>query len=76
MQRAHKIRLNPTPEQEIYVDGHFLKVPKLGRVNLTESLRLAGKIMGATISYRAGWWWVSIQVDVPLDTRKVAGRHV
>ncbi len=47
------------------VDGHFLNVPKLGRVNMTEPLRVVGKILGATISERAGWWWVSIQVDVP-----------
>jgi putative transposase len=46
------------------VDGHWLMVPKLGRVNMTEPLRFAGKIMGATISYRAGWWWGSIQMDV------------
>src|SRR5262249_3167238 len=47
------------------VDGHDLVVPKLGRVNMTEALRFEGKILGATISERAGWWWVSIQVDVP-----------
>jgi putative transposase len=47
------------------VDGHWLTVPKLGRVNMTEPLRLAGAIKGATIRERAGWWWVSIQVDVP-----------
>jgi putative transposase len=46
------------------VDGHWLIVPKLGRVNMTEALRFEGKILGATISERAGWWWVSIQVDV------------
>jgi len=32
---------------------------------MTEPLRFVGKIMGATISERAGWWWISIQVDVP-----------
>src|SRR5262249_29253425 len=47
------------------VDGHSLIVPKLGRVNMTEPLRFVGKIMGATVSARAGWWWVSIHVDVP-----------
>ena len=46
------------------VDGQWIRIPKLGQVNMTEPLRLAGKIMGATISYRASWWWVSIQVDV------------
>jgi putative transposase len=34
---------------------------------MTEQLRLAGKIVGATISERAGWWWVSIQLDLPRE---------
>ncbi len=46
------------------VDGHTLHVPKLGAVNMTEALRFAGKIMNAVISYRAGWWFVSIAVEV------------
>src|SRR6516225_8025357 len=31
---------------------------------MTEQLRLQGKILSATISYRAGWWFVSISVEV------------
>ena len=31
------------------VQGHTLRVPKLGDVNMTEELRLGGKIMSATI---------------------------
>jgi len=50
---------------KFHVDDHWLTVPRLGRVNMTEALRFEGKILGATISYRAGWWWVSIQVDIP-----------
>jgi putative transposase len=46
------------------VDGHTLRVPKLGNVNMTEALRWSGKIMSAVISYRAGWWFVSIAVEV------------
>ena len=46
------------------VDGHTLHVPKLGDVNMTEELRFSGKILNATISYRAGWWFVSIAVEV------------
>jgi len=49
------------------VEGHWFNVPKLGKVNMTEPLRLVGKIVGATISERAGWWWVSIQVDLPCE---------
>ena len=50
------------------IDGHTLHVPKLGDVNMTEELRLGGKIMSATISYRAGWWFVSIAVEVEHET--------
>ena len=46
------------------VDGHTLYVPKLGEVNMTEALRFQGKIMSATIFYRAGWWFISIAVEM------------
>jgi putative transposase len=47
------------------VEGHALVVPKLGRVNMTEPLRFDGKILGAVVREQAGWWWVSVQVEVP-----------
>lgn len=50
------------------VDGQTLRVPKLGNVNMTEELRFAGKIMSATISYQAGWWFISIAVEVKHET--------
>jgi putative transposase len=46
------------------VDGHTIRIPKLGTVNMTEALRFHGKIMSAVISYRAGRWFVSISVEV------------
>ena len=58
------------------VDGQWLIVPKLGRVNMTEPLRFAGKILGATVSEHAGWWWVSIQVDVPREPPVHTGHAV
>jgi len=50
------------------VDGHTLHVPKLGDVNMTEEQRFQGKIMSATISSRAGWWFVAISVEVEHET--------
>jgi putative transposase len=46
------------------VDKHTIRIPKLAAVNMTEELRFQGKIMSAIISYRAGWWFVSISVEV------------
>jgi putative transposase len=47
------------------VSGHWLKVPKLGLVNMTETLRLRGKILSAHITRSADWWYVSITVELP-----------
>jgi putative transposase len=47
------------------VVGYWVKVPKLGRVNMAEKLRYSGKIMGAVISREADWWSISIHVDLP-----------
>jgi putative transposase len=37
---------------------------QLGRVNMAESLRFSGKILGATIGRTGGYWFISIQVEV------------
>jgi putative transposase len=54
------------------VDGYWIHIPKLGKVNMTERLRWSGKILSATVSYRAGWWFVSISVEVE---HRVAGNE-
>ena len=46
------------------VDGHRIKIEKLGVVNMAEPLRFQGKIMGATVSCVAGKWYISIQVEI------------
>jgi len=46
------------------VDKHILHVPKLGPVNMTEPLRFAGKILSGRVSFKSGYWWVSIQVEM------------
>ena len=47
------------------VGDHWIDVPKLGRVNMAESLRFCGKILSARISKTASWWFVSITVEIP-----------
>jgi putative transposase len=56
------------------VDGPWIRIPRLGWVNMTESLRFEGKILGATVSYRAGYWFVSIQVALPAPSRTAPER--
>jgi putative transposase len=46
------------------VSGFFIKVPKLGLVNMAEKLRWKGKILGATITREADFWYVSITLEL------------
>lgn len=47
------------------IDGCRIRIPNLGWVRMRETLRLAGKIMSATVSRVADRWFVSIAVDTP-----------
>jgi putative transposase len=47
------------------IDGCRIRIPNLGWVRMRETLRLAGKMMSATVSREAGRWFVSIAVDMP-----------
>lgn len=46
------------------LEGKSAVLPKIGRVALTEALRFTGKIMGASVSRQAEWWYLSVQVEV------------
>jgi putative transposase len=61
------------------MDGKRFHVPKLGRVRMREALRFTGRIVSATVSRRAGRWYVSITVDateaflLPAENQGVVG---
>jgi putative transposase len=47
------------------VGDHWVEISKLGRVNMAEKLRFAGKILSARVSKTASWWFISITVELP-----------
>ena len=47
------------------LEGKTIRLPRIGEVAMTEELRFAGKILGATVSRTADRWFVSVQVEVP-----------
>jgi putative transposase len=59
--RRWSFRLN---NDKIDVADHALYVPKLGWVNMAESMRFEGKLMGAVVSCQADRWYVSITVEM------------
>lgn len=47
------------------VSGHWIKIPKLGLVNMAEKLRFHGKIMNARITKEGNHWYACIAVEMP-----------
>lgn len=44
---------------------HLVQIQKCpGLVNMAEALRFDGKVMGARVSYHAGYWWLSVYVQI------------
>jgi putative transposase len=54
------------------ITGHTVRVPKLGEVNMAETLRFDGQIMNGRIKERAGRWYLTITVEVEPVARSVA----
>jgi putative transposase len=50
---------------KLRLGGGMVMLPKVGRVDLCETLRWPGRIMGASVSREAGHWFLSVQVEVP-----------
>jgi putative transposase len=48
---------------------HRIWIPKLGWVNMAENLRFQGKVTGARITKTADWWFVSLTIEMPDETR-------
>jgi putative transposase len=53
---------------ELWVDQFDLtqdaaRIPKIGWVKMRENVRICGIIMGATVSFEGGRWFVSVQVE-------------
>ncbi len=74
-ERPHfKSRHKATPSfgmanDRVRLDRHSLKIGKVkGWINMTEALRFEGKLMSVRFSFKAGWWWASISVDVAGDS--------
>jgi putative transposase len=50
---------------QLELGDHRVWIPKLGWVNMAETLRFKGKVTGARITKTADWWFISITVEVP-----------
>ena len=50
---------------KLTVDGERVRLPVVGLVRMTETLRFTGKIQSATVSRDADRWFISISVEMP-----------
>jgi putative transposase len=61
--RSKKIGGFGIANDKFSVNGHSVRVPKLGQVNMAEVLRFEGKIMSGRIKERAGRWYLTVTVE-------------
>lgn len=59
---------------KFFLQDKLIRLPKIGLVEMRESLRFSGKILGATISRTADKWFAAIQIEVP-DTEALKKRR-
>jgi putative transposase len=58
------------------LDGKRIRIPKLGWVQLAESLRFKGRVLSATVSRTADRWFVSVAVELSGTPRTVNENQV
>jgi putative transposase len=46
-------------------DGKLIHLPRVGPVKMRQELRFQGRLISATVSRRAGCWFVAVLVDIP-----------
>ncbi len=63
-QRSRKIGGFGLTNDKFRLDGHLVRVPRLGWVNLAEALRFAGKILSGRLKEQAGHWYLIVTVQV------------
>jgi len=49
---------------QFQVDAKRIRIPKLGWLRMRESLRYTGRIVSATVSRTADYWYASISIDI------------
>ena len=57
-------------------DGFRLTVPKLGTIRMAERLRFSGKLLSATISRQADYWFVAIAVEFESEPKTIENQEV
>lgn len=60
----------------IKVDGKHVQLPRLGKLRLKEETAVSGKVLSATVSERAGRWFVSILVETEIVVPENQGAAV
>ena len=60
----------PAPNQ-IKLEYHHITLPKLGRIRFYRSRDILGDVKNVTVSRQGGHWYISIQVEMAIETSNV-----
>ena len=68
-----KPSFNPWHGGRLKLDGKRVWIPKLGWVEMRETLRFAGRLISGVVSFKAGKWFVSITVETEAPAKVRTG---
>jgi putative transposase len=58
------------------VDGHTVRIPKCGEVNMAEPLRFTGKILSGRVREQSGRWHLTVTVEREYEVSEVSAATV
>lgn len=68
--RSRRIGSFGLANDKFSLDGHTVRIPKLGMVNMAEPVRFAGKILSGRVTERAGHWYLTVTVEAENEQRQ------
>jgi putative transposase len=74
--RSKKIGGFGLANDKFSLDNHEARLPKIGAVNMAESLRFTGKIVSGRVTERAGHWYLTVVVEVATAPTEVPAASV
>jgi putative transposase len=76
-QRRHKIGGFGLANDKFSVEGHTVRIPKLGPVNMAEPLRFgaSARILSGRVKYSSGHWYLVVTVELSLQVVGASAGH-
>lgn len=67
--RSRKVGGFGIQNNQFTIDGHTVRIPRLGNVNISHPLRFNGRILSGRVKEKAGRWYLTVTVETEADPK-------